>query len=95
MAKLQAPLAMVSRVPITPFLTLDRLTVEIVRSPAFNTKVPTWFFAPDWRERVSALGDIVMEWDSVGDITELDRTRFPFQAYLLRRRGSPTLPASP
>ncbi len=75
----------VNRIPIAPFLTRDRLTVQSVPPAYFKAKFPAWFFAPDWVDRLTGFGRLIAQWDSPGDTVHLDEHTFCDQALLLVR----------
>lgn len=85
LARLRAPLFMVGRFPVVPSLTRDRLTVQHVPKRLFTASFPTWFFCRDWLDLFKAEGRLILQWDSPGDVTDLDLERFCFQAFLLAR----------
>jgi hypothetical protein len=70
-------------VPIAPFLSTDRLTVQTVPASLFAAKFPCWIFSDGWNARIRAAGNRVMEWESPGDTLPLDGQTLHSRAFLL------------
>jgi putative methyltransferase (TIGR04325 family) len=83
LAAIESPAYFIGRVPIAPFLSVDRLTVQTVPASLFAAKFPCWIFSESWNARIRAAGNRIMEWDSPGDIFPLGPETVQGRAFLL------------
>ena len=85
LSQIDTPLLFINRLPIAPWLERDRLTVQRVPASLFEAAFPAWFLAPSFRDEIAKAGDIIMQWDAPGDITQLDGQELRYQAMIVRR----------
>jgi putative methyltransferase (TIGR04325 family) len=85
MAVANAAVTYLNRFPLDRRSIKDRLAVQHVPSSYFEASFPVWFFSLKWERSFPGLGNLLAEWNSPGDVVELDGKTLAYSAFLFKR----------